>query len=345
MSKKRILYLSVHEILEYDEVKLFSELGHEVYSLGAYTQPGGQENRKRPPLPDLPYNPHFIELSLQYPKERLHEEMLEGIDIVIIMHETKLVTNNWHLFKPFIDRGGRVIWRSIGQSVTAREDEIRQARAEGLEIVRYSPAEMTIKDNVGQDAMIRFYKDPDEYKDWNGHKEIVLNFTQGLRQRGLFVGHQAWRNATRGLPRVVYGPGNEDLGSAAGGLLSNDEQLQAYRDHRVYFYHGSFPASYTLTLIEAMMTGIPVVAVGDLIGNGPMFPDQKTYEATSIIQDGISGLIGNTTAELHDKLQSMLKDPKKAQAISAFGRARAIELFGKAKIKSEWEEYLNRGKS
>jgi len=193
--------------------------------------------------------------------------------------------------------------------------------------------------------MIRFYKDPDEFKDWNGRKAIVLNFTQGLRSRGMFVGHQAWRGSTRGLPRVVYGPGNEDLGTAAGGLLSYEEQLQAYRDHRVYFYHGSFPASYTLTLIEAMMTGIPVVAVGDDIGNGDMFPDQKTYEATSIIQDGISGLIGNTPAELHDKMDPLLKDLRKAQAISAFGRARAIELFGKAKIKSEWEEYLNRGKS
>jgi len=45
---------------------------------------------------------------------------------------------------------------------------------------------MTIKDNIGQDAMIRFYKDPDEYKDWTGDDRRVINFTQSMRERGAF---------------------------------------------------------------------------------------------------------------------------------------------------------------
>lgn len=339
--KKRILYMSCHEILEYDEVKLFSELGHEVYSMGAYTHPGGQENRKRPPL-DLPYDPHFIEMELQHPKEALIAEQLEGIDIVIIMHRTDYVVNNWHLFKPFIEKGGRVIWRSIGQSVAAREDELRDARAEGLEIVRYSPAEETIPRNVGSDAMIRFYKDPDEYTGWTGDDERVLNFTQSLKSRGAFCGFEAYMGATRGLPRVLYGPNNENMGRIAGGMLSDEEQLAAYRNARVYFYHGTYPASYTLTLIEAMMTGIPVVAVGPQLGNGPMFPDQKTYEVPSIIEHGVSGFVSDSIGELHHHLETLLKDKNQAKVISMYGRARAIELFGKSKIKAEWREYLAR---
>lgn len=341
MSKK-ILYISCHEILEYDELKLFTEIGYECYSLGAYTQPGGDEHRKRPSL-DLPYNPHFIELALQYSKEELHPEMLDGIDIVIIMHNTKVVTNNWPLFKDFIARGGRVIWRSIGQSIPARERELAQARSEGLEVVRYSQTEETIQDNIGADAVIYFYKDPEEYKDWNGAKLRVVNFTQSLKDRGPFCGYKEFMSATRGLDRVVYGPGNENLGDISGGLLTHKGQIKEYQNNRAYFYHGTFPASYTLTFIEALMTGIPVVCVGPEKGNGQlMFPHQRTYEPPLIIEDGVNGFISDDVNYLKEKLKQLLTDYKLAKSIGDKGRETAIEYFGKAKIKALWKEYLEK---
>jgi hypothetical protein len=35
----RLLYLSAHSVLEFDEVSLFRELGHYVFSPGAYVNP------------------------------------------------------------------------------------------------------------------------------------------------------------------------------------------------------------------------------------------------------------------------------------------------------------------
>jgi len=341
MSKK-ILYISCHEILEYDEVKLFTELGHQVYSLGAYTHPGGNEHRKRPAL-DLPYDPHFIELSLQYSKEELHPEMLENIDIVIIMHQTKVVTGNWDLFRDFIAKGGRVIWRSIGQSIPRHEKELSQPRSEGLEIVRYSVTEETIEEYLGADAVIYFYKDPEEYKDYVGDVPRVVNFTQSMRDRGPFCGYKDFLQATRGLKRVVYGPGNENLGDISGGLLSNEEQLQAYRENRAYFYHGTYPASYTLTFIEALMTGIPVVCVGPERGNSQtMFPFLKCYEPPLIIEDGVNGFISDDMNYLNQKLKELINNPKLARSIGDKGRQTAIDYFGKAKIKALWKEYLDK---
>lgn len=354
----RILYLSCHEILEYDELKLFSELGYEVYSLGAYTQPGGEDHRKRPAL-DLPYNPHFIELSLQYDRRKLHPEMLEGIDVVIVMHEPSFIgysgsahnwtpdleEGNWPLFREFIKHGGRVIWRSIGQSIPRVEDILRPWRDEGLEIVRYSPNEQTIAGNVGTDAVIRFYKDPDEFKDWNGRQRHVVNFTQSLKQRERFAGYQIMQQVFKDLPAKVFGPGNDDLGLLSGGLLSYDQQKQVLRDARCYFYHGTYPAGYTLSFIEAMMTGTPIIAVGPLHGNGiDMFPDQTTYEIPDIISDGINGYVSDDPEQLRQMISRLINDRDKAAAISAFGRNRAIELFGKSKIKAEWKAYLERRK-
>lgn len=346
---KRILYFSCHEILEYDELKLFTELGYECFSLGAYTQPGGEEHRKRPPLA-LPYDPHFIELSLQYDRRQIHPEMLDGIDIVIIMHEPTFLgylhphdevgEGNWPLFRDFIKRGGRVIWRSIGQSIPYVENRIRKYRDEGLEVVRYSPAEETIDGNIGCDAMIRFYKDPDEYTGWTGDKVQVVNFTQSLQERADFTGYSLIQNVFRDLPAKVYGPGNDDLGELNGGLLTYAEQLRTFQESRVFFYHGTYPASYTLSLIEAMMTGVPVVSVGAQRGNGDMFPSQRSFEVPDIIQNGISGFVSDDRVKLRDHVKGLLSDYSVARTMSAFGRSRAIELFGKAKIKAQWKEFL-----
>lgn len=353
---KRILYLSCHEILEYDELKLFSELGHEVYSLGAYTQPGGQEHRKRPPLA-LPYNPHFIELSLNYDKRKLHPEQLENIDIVIIMHDPSylgpssgpdgwhpdLGDGNWPLFRDFIKKGGRVVWRSIGQSIPHVENKLRPYRSEGLEIVRYSPAEETILGNVGCDAMIRFYKDPDEYKGWHGSDQEIINFTQSLKSRAQFTGYDMMRQVFMGLPARVYGPGNDDLREMSGGLLTYEKQLEKLRSARAFFYHGTYPASYTLSFIEAMMTGVPMICVGPQNGNSyNMFPAQETYEVPAIIENGINGFVSDDKDDLRAAAKNMLRDVNAAKSISAFGRQRAIELFGKAKIKAEWQAFLEK---
>lgn len=338
---KKILYLSVHEILEYDELLLFKELGHECYSLGAYTMPGGQENRKRPPL-ELPYNPHFIELAMQYPKEALHPEQLEDMDIVVIMHEPKFIENNWTLFKSFIDNGGRVIWRSIGQSIPQVERRLAPFRSQGLEVVRYSPAEMTIKDNIGCDAMIRFYKDPDEFNEWTGNDRTVINFTQSLKQRAEHTGYNSLLQVFQGQDGKVYGPGNEELGDLSGGLVSYDDQKRILRDSRVYFYTGTFPASYTLSFIEAMMTGIPMVCVGRGLGNGSMFRDQQTYEIPDIIEFGVNGYISDDIELLREAVRLLMQDWQFAKGIGTYGRKTAIDLFGKAKIKAEWQAYLTK---
>jgi hypothetical protein len=336
----KILYLSCHEILEYDELKLLSELGHEVYSLGAYTMPGGQENRKRPPLPKLPYRPHFIELATRYNQDNIHPEMLEMVDAVIIMHVPEWIEKNWPVFEPFIKRGGRVIWRSIGQSTPSVENRLRQFKDAGMQVVRYSPKEETIKGQIGCDAMIRFGKDPDEFNHWNGAQVQVINFTQSMLQRAKFCGWDVTKAVTRNFPVKIFGPGNEDLGRLNGGLLNFEDQKQALRDNRVYFYHGTYPASYTLSFIEAWMTGIPMVAVGPAYGNGRDFPNQDTYEIQDFISNGINGFCSDDIDAMQEFIKKLLNDHEFAKQISFMGRQRAIEIFNVKEVKDRWSKFL-----
>ncbi len=335
----KILYMSCHEILEYDECLLFTEMGHQVYSLGAYTHPYGDEGRKRPGIPGMPYEPHFTELATRYGKE-LHPEILEGIDAVIIMHTPEYIEQNWSVLQQYMANGGRVIWRSIGQSIPHVERRLRPFRERGLEIVRYSPAEQTIPQSVGADAIIRFYKDPAEFDHWNGAQTKIINFTQSLKQRAKFTGYDVFMQVVDGFDWGIGGPGNEEFGDRWLGMVSYENQKQILRDNRVFFYHGTYPASYTLSLMEAMMTGIPVVAVGPKYGNGKDFSDQSTYEVQDIIQNGINGFVSNSIQGMREAVKMLLDDPERAKQISLYGRQRAIELFGKEQIKAQWKRYL-----
>ena len=51
----KLLYLSCHSTLEYDELSLFVELGINVFTLGAYTEPNSL-NSHRPAVPNLRYD-------------------------------------------------------------------------------------------------------------------------------------------------------------------------------------------------------------------------------------------------------------------------------------------------
>lgn len=334
----KLLYLSVHSILEHDEVKLLTELGHKVFSPhGAYENPSSPNDPKRPALPtnlDPAEHQQLMDVSRQSERETLHPELMDWCDAVIVMHKPEWIPGN-------LDRGKPIILRTIGQNIEPTENFLREQRARGLKIVRYSPKEQNIPGYVGEDALIRFYKDPEEFKDWNGNMAIVTNFTQSMPQRGAHCSYDLFKEVHTlkeyPLPFYLYGPGNEDSGFP-GGLVSYDQQKEILRNSRVYFYTGTQPASYTLGFIEAMMTGVPIVSIGKDKGNSIYHYD--LFEVPDIIQQGVSGFYSDDPLELHAYLNSILNDRVLSQTVSEATRVRAIELFGVDKIKAEWRVFL-----
>src|SRR5436853_4240788 len=107
----RILYLSCHSILEYDEIKLFTELGHEVFSVhGSYGNPTSPMDPKRPALA-ASFSGHLRTVALQCSRENLHEALIDWADCIIVMHRADWILQNWMKVKH-----KPVIWRTIGQS-------------------------------------------------------------------------------------------------------------------------------------------------------------------------------------------------------------------------------------
>jgi len=331
----KLLYLSCHCVLEYDELKLFKELGIDVFSHGVYNNPNTPSDIKRPPIKGE-FDHHLVYLSYRYGKEKLPREFIEPFDVIMVQHIPEWILNNWEVMK---DK--KVIWRSIGQSTIDIERLISQARVEGLKIVRYSPRERTIPGYVGEDAMIRFYKDPAEFGPYTGEKKQVFTIGQSFKQRTDFCNYDAYDKVTKGLPRKVAGSENEPLGDEWIGCVDYKTLREELRKSRVFFYTGTYPASYTLSFMEAWMTGIPIVAIGPQLGNSPFEIGQMTYEIPDLIENGVDGFFSDDLTALKKHLNTLIHDLELCKRIGKAGRLKAIEIFGKETIKKQWKEFFD----
>ncbi len=344
-----LVLLLAHAIEEYDQIKLLSGLGYDVFSIGGYIHPAAPHDPKRPALTQVPYHPELHAVvdglgtpdNLDLAKRHIPDDIIDWADAIIVHHhEHRWIIPQWERIKH-----KRVIWRTVGQSVEANERMMAPLRDEGLQIVRYSPKERNIPGYAGEDALIRFYKDPHEWTGWTGESARVLNVSQHDQTphaRDPWLNWGFWEETTRVLPNVFAGPHTEKIGGV--GTLSLEDMQRALRLSRCYLYTGTQPASYTLGLIEAMMTGIPVVSIG---------PEHMTiFPYGSLLFEGheiVSAIDGrgwrwqpwsNDPAEARNKLSALLSSKSFAAEQSRVQRDRAIELFGMEKIGAEWRAFL-----
>ena len=353
-----VLLCLSHSIEEYDQLRLLSGLGYTVASIGGYIDPRHPHDDKRPAL-DIDVVPEIKAAvdsfgtadNLGAAQTNLPPAILDWADVIIFHHYLPRLFGQWPAIRAWLDRGShrRVIWRTVGQSVTNNEEEAAPFRKDGLEIVRYSPKERNIPGYAGEDALIRFYKDPAEWDGWEGflaEDPFIVNFTQHdatPHGRDEWVNWAFWEAATQGY-RVEFGGPHTDLIGGHGSLPIGD--MQSWLRHgRVYLYTGTQPASYTLGLIEAMMTGIPVVSIApQFMRIFPYGPD--LFEGLDIAGYGAGAADGyipsdeQVIANTRDILGQMLTDPRFAYNAGRYARLRAIELFGMATIGAQWKAFL-----
>jgi glycosyltransferase involved in cell wall biosynthesis len=335
-----VLLLTSHSIAEYDDLRMLSDLGYDVFSIGAYTNPAQPGDDKRPALPDVPYHPELEALCweqrarhgddpgfvIDWAKGDLHPGIVDWADAIIVHHFPEAwIAGQWDRI-----RDKRVIWRTCGQSDPRLEAEM--ARLDGLEIVRYSPKERNLGNYAGETALIRFGKYPADWGGWTGHWPVVGNVSQHAPEphgRDDALNWRFWEEATAGLPRTFAGPHSEKIGGL--GALPYDEMRDYLRRIRAYLYTGTQPASYTLGLIEAMMTGVPVVSIGPswMTWQRDLFEGHELVPQWSDRPEYVAGTLKLWLASMSD-----------ARHWSSFQRERAIAHFGIETVGPQWREFL-----
>jgi hypothetical protein len=277
--------------------------------------------------------------SLPNDKQQITDEFLECFETIVSAHDHRWLHDNRSRLS-----GKRCILRTIGQFLPEHETAIRSLEARNFEIVRYSPAEQRVAGYAGHDAIIRFYKDPDEYGGFTGSEPAILCFGNSLLRRPHHVMLSFMIQATAGFDFRLYGGGNRGL-TAWRGMSTAEEVPALYRSHRVYYSHHTLPACYTLSFIEALMSGIPVVAPGlRVVSAAPLggsFREMAAcYEAPTLIENGRSGWTPNTVEEAHHAFASMVADREMAATIGAAGRRTAVAHFALTPVREAWRRFL-----
>jgi len=348
----KVLYVSSnHSTLEYDDLTMLSEMGIEWFSTGVYMEPNNPLHSLVTRVPIVKVanskyvslfkkeNPSYI--AFENALITLPKELVDEFDIVWITHTFPNLVNNWEYIKH-----KPVIWRTYNQQDVAWEVEASQYVKEGLKIVRMGNTESNRIHYAGQDAVIRAYVDSTVFSGWTGKDRSVLTYHNRFDQRL----RQGLNNCTKSYLKLrsvfkcfeLYGFG-DGINGISNGPLRYTEQVQKYRDSRIYLSLNSESAVYTNSFMEALMTGIPVVTFGSKTSNVMTNPELlDSYEVPYIVTPEVDAIVSDDIDYLYDQITQLLKNKEYRQQIGSSGRAKALQLFDKNVIMGQWKSFLDK---
>jgi hypothetical protein len=147
---------------------------------------------------------------------------------------------------------------------------------------------------------------------------VVIN---NIATRGRRLGGDVFSQARAQLPLDLVGMGAEE----AGGLGEiKHAQLPAFASQYRFFFNPIRYTSLGLAVIEAMMIGMPIVALA-------------TTEMATVIDNGVSGYINTDVPALIDRMQDLLADHAHARRLGEGARRAARERFHIDRFVRDWD--------
>lgn len=146
---------------------------------------------------------------------------------------------------------------------------------------------------------------------------VVVN---NLLKRGRRLGADLFERARRELPLDLVGMGAEE----AGGLGEiRHADLPAFAARYRFFFNPIRYTSMGLAVIEAMLAGVPIVALA-------------TTEMATLIKDGVNGYADTDVSRLVSRMHELLGNPGAARELGAQARRTALERFGIERFVGDW---------
>lgn len=161
---------------------------------------------------------------------------------------------------------------------------------------------------------------------YRGELERGIVVVNHLRRRGRRVGADLYAQAARQVPLDLIGMDAESLGGI--GEIPNMEVGRFMAAYRCFFSPIRY-ASLGLSLVEAMMCGVPVVGYA-------------ATELPCVIQSGRNGYVDTRPERLVEVMRQLLHDPDLARQWGEAGRQTAIERFSIQRYVADWLRVLDR---
>lgn len=186
----------------------------------------------------------------------------------------------------------------------------------------------TKKDDYGIDGIvIRPGIDIDEYGGYSGKTAEILRVGNMMRSRNLMFDVDLQEEVCRGLPNRVTGI--DPLMPRAREAQSFYDLLDQYRSLRCLLHvtREEYEDGYNLSTLEAMATGMPVVAL---------------VNATCPLTDGVDGFVAADPAGLRERVSRLLEDIELARKIGRKGRDTVAEMFPIKTFADKWREAIEK---
>lgn len=147
---------------------------------------------------------------------------------------------------------------------------------------------------------------------------VVINH---LHERGRKLGADIFDKVREEIPLDLVGAGSEEYGGL--GEVPHPELRELTRKYRFFFNPVRY-TSFSLAICEALMAGLPVVALA-------------TGENVTVIENGVSGFIHTDVDYLIQTMKLLLEDRKFAETIGLYGRQIVNDKFGLQRFTAEWK--------
>lgn len=251
---------------------------------------------------------------------------------------------DWYVMMQTVDRarrmehyasmGMRVAMQCFGQETDEDDKELIPVllKRPNTHLVCYSPRiiDRYIGKNVPRDQLhlIRFGVYPEEFPPtgaWVGDLTLALTACNSMQFRGDGCGWAQWQAISALLPFVLIGKDTEKVGGM--GEQSYAALKWWYARARVYLAMGTKPAPYTMTPVEAMMSGCPII----LWDNGCGIRDEEWSQGLFITGD---------VQDARNYVALILDGKLDAVALSRKSRQVGMTYFNAHTIGKQWLRFF-----
>jgi glycosyltransferase involved in cell wall biosynthesis len=157
---------------------------------------------------------------------------------------------------------------------------------------------------------------------YTGELERALAVVNNIRKRGRRLGYDVLEETRKAVPVDLIGMGAAEAGGI--GEISHAALQTFEARYRVFFN----PIRYTslgLAVCEAMMIGMPVVALA-------------TTEMAAAVQNGVTGYADTNVHKVIEYLRWLLEDPAEAKRLGDGARRYARERFSIERFVRDWKK-------
>lgn len=160
---------------------------------------------------------------------------------------------------------------------------------------------------------------------YTGELERGIVVVNHLGRRGRRVGADIYEWAGQHMPLELIGMGSEALKGGLGEIPNMEVPAHVAR-YRFFFSPIRY-ASLGLSLVEAMMAGVPVLGIA-------------ATELNQVVRNGVNGYVDTRPAALLDVARQLLSEPDLARAWGAEARSTALARFNINRFVADWQRLL-----